>query len=122
SDGLEGLAHACRVHWALLNSYALLRQEQRELTFLEGVSNMVGGEINIIDAVGLLLSALNARSVAFGEAARSDCEFFKPIWHEITELEAVTAILMTRTFEESQEMDEIPDEVYKDVERETGAH
>lgn len=119
--GLESLSLGRRVHWALLSSYALLRHEQRDIAFLEGASMMFQGEINIVDAVGLLLSALNARTVALGECARGDNDFIVPIWHELTEIEAVAAVLATRTWAESQEMDEIPDEVFKGVERETGA-
>lgn len=119
---LTALPAAARVHWVILNSYALLHADQREIAFLEGASAMMQGEIHIADAVELLLSALHARSLALGESVRGEHDIFTPIWHEITEIEAVTAVLMTRTYEESQEMDEVPDEAYRNVERETGSH
>lgn len=119
---LSAIPAAQRVHWVILNSYAVLGVEHSEIAFLEGASALLQGEIHITDAVELLLSALHARTLALGESARGEHDFFTPLWHEITEIEAVAAVLMTRTYAESQEMDEVPDDAFRDVERETGGH
>ncbi len=44
----------------------------------------------------------------FGEACRGD-QYMSDAWEELAELEAIAAIIITRTIEESARVDEVPD-------------
>lgn len=56
----------------------------------------------------MMASANFARFIMFGEACRGD-QFMSDAWEELAELEAIAAIMITRTIEESARVDEVPD-------------
>jgi hypothetical protein len=73
------------------------------------MARALGGEIDIVQTVNTLMAVTHARTLLLGECSRGDNDFIKAVWEEATELEAIAATLMTRTFEESQQIDDEPD-------------
>jgi hypothetical protein len=75
----------------------------------------------MLETVQMLMAVTHARTILLGERSRGDYTFFNSVWEEITELEAVAAILITRTHDESTLIDEMPDDSFIGVQRETGS-
>lgn len=97
------LSELQRIHWCVLNNIALIRYPDSPARLMDLMGNH-----NAEDALGMMASANFARFIMFGEACRGD-QFMSDAWEELAELEAIAAIMITRTIEESARVDEVPD-------------
>jgi hypothetical protein len=102
-DDFYRLSELQRIHWCALNNIALIRYPDSPARLMDLMGNH-----NPEDALGMMASANFARFIMFGEACRGD-QFMSDAWEELAELEAIAAIMITRTIEESARVDEVPD-------------
>lgn len=102
-DDFYRLSELQRIHWCALNNIALIRYPDSPARLMDFMGNH-----NPEDALGMMASANFARFIMFGEACRGD-QFMSDAWEELAELEAIAAIMITRTIEESTRVDEVPD-------------
>lgn len=102
-DDFYRLSELQRIHWCVLNNIALIRYPDSPARLMDLMGNH-----NSEDALGMMASANFARFIMFGEACRGD-QYMSEAWEELAELEAIAAIMITRTIEESAHVDEVPD-------------
>ena len=101
-----------RIHWVFLCQYAFIRSEGQAHLLLENMARALGGDVDVLQVVHLLMSVNNARAQLLGGCIRGDNTFLHEVWEEVTELEAIAGIISTRSWEESQRVDEVPDQSF----------
>lgn len=112
SDGLAQMSLDTRIHWVFLCQYAFIRSEGQAHLLLENMARALGGDVDVLQVVHLLMSVNNARAQLLGGCIRGDNTFLHEVWEEVTELEAIAGIVSTRSWEESQRVDEVPDQSF----------
>lgn len=113
NTGLGGMGQAAIAHWTFLSQFAFIRNANSAGLLVENMVSELGSNFDTLNTISLIMSMTYARADLMGNRIRSsENPYVNDMWEDITELEAITGIILTRDFDESTRVDEVPDPTF----------
>lgn len=113
NTGLGSMSQAAIAHWTFLSQFAFIRNANSAGLLVESMVSELGSNFDTLNTISLIMSMTYARADLMGNRIRSsENPYVNDMWEDITELEAITGIILTRDFSESARVDEVPDPTF----------
>lgn len=110
NDGIREMDHSKLAYWVYLSQCGFMREPNITMLVGESLCTGMGNEFDPLNMIGMLVSMNYVRNRILGNQIRCIQDTFNNgAWEDITELEAIIGIILTRDYEESTRVDEVPD-------------
>lgn len=113
NEGVRDMHNSKLAYWVYLCQCAFIRQPNMTRLLGELLCSGMGADYDPLNIIALLMSMSYARNGILGNEIRGIQDTFNNgAWDDITELEAIIGIIVTRDYEESTRVDEVPDPTF----------
>lgn len=113
NEGVSRLDEVQLVYWVFLCQLSFIRSDNIGGQLMQHLANDIGEDIDLMLPINLLINMSYVRTKIFAMQIRGKgSEFDNAAWEEITELEAIAGIMLTRDYDESVRADEVPDPTF----------
>lgn len=113
NEGVRDMHDSKLAYWVYLCQCAYMRQANMTRLLGELLCSGMGADYDPLNIIALLMSVNYARNGILGNEIRGIQDAFNNgAWEDITELEAIIGIIVTRDYEESTRVDEVPDPTF----------